>query len=162
MIHTTSTLSEATKGQVMVKWTDEDNKKGWKPGWYAAIVKNYIKVCDVIETEYVSAPGKVYKVNVKDNVENGTLRLHVTTCGVPDVYDQVTEIGASISVKWTREEVKGSCRKAGWYEAEVQAFDPDRDEITIICKRERTLVNTECVTKLISEGKVKKTKGRIC
>ena len=32
----------SNKGRVMVKWTDEDNKQGWKPGWYAAIVKNYI------------------------------------------------------------------------------------------------------------------------
>ena len=151
----------SNKGRVMVKWTDEDNKQGWKPGWYAAIVKNYIKVCDVIEIEYVSEPGKMYKVNVKDSVENGTLRLHVTTCRVPDIYDQVTEIGASISVKWARKEVKGSGWKAGWYEAEVQAFDPDRDEITIIYKRGPTVVYTECVTQLISEGKVKKTKGSI-
>ena len=73
----------------------------------------------------------------------------------------LTEIGASISVKWARKEVKGSGWKAGWYEAEVQAFDPDRDEITIIYKREPTVVYTECVTQLISEGKVKKTKGSI-
>lgn len=55
----------SSKGRVMVKWTDEDNKKGWKPGWYTAIIKNYITVCDVIEMEYVSEPGKVYKVNVR-------------------------------------------------------------------------------------------------
>ena len=101
----------------MVKWTNEDKKKGWKPGWYTGIIKNYIKASDVIEIEYVCEPGKVYKVNVKDSVENGTLRLHVTTCGVPDLYDQVTEIGASISIKWTRDEVKGSGWKAGWYGA---------------------------------------------
>lgn len=47
-------------------------------------------------------------------------------------------------------------------EQEVQAFDPDRDEITIIYKREPTVVYTECVTQLISEGKVKKTKLSIC
>lgn len=148
----------SSKERVMVKWTEEDNKKCWKPGWYTAIIKNYIQVCDAIEVEYVSEPGKVYKVNVKDSVENGTLRLHVTTCEVPDLYDQVTEIGASISIKWTRDEVKGSGWKAGWYRAEVQAFDPDRDEITIIYKREPTVVYCECVTQLISEGKVKKTK----
>ena len=146
----------------MVKWTDKDNKQAWKAGLYVAIVKNYIKVCDVIEIEYVSEPGKVYKVNVKDSLENGTLRLHVTTCGVPDLYDQVTEIGAPISVKWTRKEVKGRSWKAGWYEAEVQAFGPDRDKITITYKREPTVDYTESVTQLISEGKVKKTKGTIC
>ena len=148
----------SSKGRVMVKWTEEDNKKGWKPGWYAAIIKNYIKIFDVIEIEYVSEPGKVYKVKVKENVENGTLRLHVATCGAPDLYDQVCEIGASIAIKWTKEEVQGSGWKAGWYQAEVQAFDPDRDEITIIYKREPTVIYTECVSQLISEGKVRRTK----
>ena len=146
------------KGRVMVKWTEKDDNKGWKPGWYTAIIKKYIKVLDILEIEYVSEPGKVYKVHVKDSVEKGTLRLHVTTCGVADLYDQVTEIGASILIKWTKEEVKGSGWKAGWYNAEVQAFEPDTDEITIIYKREPTVVYTECVTQLISEGKVKKTK----
>ena len=42
---------------------------------------------------------------MKDNGENGTLQLHVTTCGVPDLYDQVTEIDDSISIKWMRQEV---------------------------------------------------------
>ena len=119
-------------------------------------------MCDVIQIEYVSEPGEVYKVNVKDSRENGTLRLHVTTCGVPDLCDQVTEIGDSISIKWTREEVnKVTGGLAGWYEAEIQAFDPDRDEITITYKREPTVVHTECVTQLISEGKVKKTIGSV-
>ena len=68
------------------------------------------------------------------------------------------EIGASIAIKWTEEEVQGSGWKAGWYQAEVQAFDPDRDEITIIYKREPTVIYTECVSQLISEGKAKRTK----
>ena len=96
------------------KWTEEDTKNGWKPGWYATIIKNYIKVFDVIEIEYVSEPGKVLKVKVKKNVENRTLRLHVATCGASDLYDQVCEIGASIFVKWTMEEVQRSGWKAGW------------------------------------------------
>ena len=128
----------------MVKWTEKDDNKGWKPGWYTAIIKKYIKVSDVLEIECVSEPGKVYKVHVKDSMEKGTLRLHVTTCGVADLYDQVTEIGASTLIKWTKEEVTGSGWKAGWYEAEVQAFEPDTDEITIIYKREPTIVYTEC------------------
>ena len=96
----------SSKGKVTVKWTKDDNKKGWKPGWYATIIKNHIKVFDVIEIEDVSEPGKVLKVKVKKNVENGTLRLHVATCGAPDLYDQVCEIGASIFIKWTMEEVQ--------------------------------------------------------
>ena len=142
----------------MVKWTERDNNDGWKLEWYTAIIKNYTKVLHVIETEYVSEPGKVYKVHVKDGVEKGTLRLHVTTCGVADLYDQVIEIGTSILIKWMKEEVKESGLKAGWYEAEVQAFEPNIGEITIIYKREPTVVCTKCVTQIISDGKVKKTK----
>ncbi|KAJ7394611.1 hypothetical protein OS493_000429 [Desmophyllum pertusum] len=143
----------SSKGRVTVKWTEQDSKKGWKPGWYTAIVKKYI-----IEIEYACEPGKVYRVNVKESVENGTLRLHAITCGVPDLYDQVTEIGASLSIKWNKEEVKESGWKAGWYSAEVQAFDPDTDEITIIYRKEPTVIYTECVTQLIAVGKVKRAK----
>lgn len=148
----------SSKGRVTVKWTEQDSKKGWKPGWYTAIVKKYIKVFDIIEIEYACEPGKVYRVNVKESVENGTLRLHAITCGVPDLYDQVTEIGASLSIKWNKEEVKESGWKAGWYSAEVQAFDPDTDEITIIYRKEPTVIYTECVTQLIAVGKVKRAK----
>ena len=47
-----------------------------------------------------------------------------------DLYDQVIEIGTSILIKWMKEEVKGSGLKVGWYKAEVQAFEPNIDEIT--------------------------------
>ena len=139
----------------MVKWTDI---KGWKPGWYAAVITNYIKDLDVIEVQYVSKPGRAYGVKVKESVENGTLHLHVTTCDVPDLYDQVTEIGASLSIRWTKEEVKGSGWKAGWYQAEVQAFDHETEEITIIYSREPTVIYSECVTQLTSEEKLRRRK----
>ena len=47
-------------GRVMVKWTKEDETKGRKPGWYTAIIKQYVKELDMIEVEYVSEPGNVY------------------------------------------------------------------------------------------------------
>lgn len=66
------------KGRVMVKWIEDDKIKGWKPGWYTANIKKYmyIRVFDIIEVEYTSEPGKIYKVLVKESVENGTLLLH--------------------------------------------------------------------------------------
>jgi len=39
--------------------------------------------------------------------------------------------------------------------AEVQAFDPGRDEITIIYRKEQTIFYTECVSQLIAVGTVK-------
>lgn len=142
----------------MVKWTKEDKTKGRKPGWYTAIIKQYVKELDMIEVEYVSEPGKVYWVKVEESVQEGILRLHISTCKVPDLYDQISEIGASLKIKWSKDEVKESGWKAGWYHVEVQAVDPDRDEITLIYKKEPTVIYTECVTQLISEGKVKKAK----
>ena len=145
----------SNKGRVMVKWTEDDKTKGWKPGWYTANIKKYIKVFDIIEIEYTSEPGKIYKVKVKESVENGTLRLHNTPCVVQDLYDKVTEIGESIFIKWDQSELEQSGWKPGWYLAEVQAFDPGRDEITIIYRKEPTVIYTECVSQLIAAGKAK-------
>ena len=39
-------------------------------------MKRYIKVLDIIEIKYASEPGKVYRVNVKESVEKGTLRQY--------------------------------------------------------------------------------------
>lgn len=138
----------SNKGRVMVKWNEDNKTKGWKPGWYTANIKKYIKVFDIIEIEYT-------QVKVKESVENGTLRLHNTPCVVQDLYDKVTEIGESIFIKWDQSELEQSGWKPGWYLAEVQAFDPGRDEIRIIYRKEPTVIYTECVSQLIAAGKVK-------
>lgn len=133
-------------GRVMVKWTKEDETKGWKPEWYTAIIKQYVKELDMIEVEYISEPGRVYRVKVEECVQKGTMRLYISTCKEPDLYDQISEIGASLKIKWSNDKVKESGWKAGWYHVEVQEFHPDRDEITLIYKKEPTVIYTECVT----------------
>ena len=75
------------------------------------------------------------KVKVQERVENGTLRLNNTICVVQDLYDKVTEIGHSIFIKWEQSESQQSGWKPGWYLAELQAFHPGRDEITIIYRK---------------------------
>ena len=57
-----------SNSRVMVKWTNENNANGWKTGCYTAVVKNFIKVLDIIHIKYVCEPGKVYRVNVKESV----------------------------------------------------------------------------------------------
>ena len=142
--------------KVMVRWTEEDKSRGWTPGWYNATCKRYTRESDSIQVEYSSEPGSLYAVKVKESVENGTLRLQRITCNVADLYEEVTEIGAGILIRWNKEELKESGWRPGWYAAEVQAFDPDSDQIHIVYDQEPDEVYIECVTKLISEGKVKR------
>lgn len=44
----------------MVKWINENNVNGWKIGCYIVVVKNFIKVFDIIYIKYVCELGKVY------------------------------------------------------------------------------------------------------
>jgi len=50
--------------------------------------------------ECISEIGKDYRVNISESVGKGTLRLYKTTCGVQNISDKVTEIGAFRFVKW--------------------------------------------------------------
>ena len=141
--------------KVLVKWTADDEKEGWLPGWYSATVKTYQRQSDTAEVEHYCEPGISYPVNVKESVDNGTLRLQIKTCDAMDFYEEVTEIGARILIRWEKEELRESGWRAGWYAAKIQAFDPDTDEISIIYDQEQDEVYSKCVNALISEGKVK-------
>ena len=114
----------------------------------------YVRDDDCIEVEYSSEPGRSYRTNVEESVGDGKLRLHEITCATTDLYEEVTEIGAGILVRWTEEDLKGSGWRPGWYVA-VQSFDRESDEINIIYDREPDELYVECVTTLITEGRVK-------
>ena len=139
--------------RVVVLWKEVDALSGWDPGWYTAIVRAFIEALDKITIEYVSEPGKHYNVRVKESVKEGTLKVLNVHCD-SDLYDEVTQIGAKISVRWSGTEVKGTGWKAGWYAAEVQEFDPDNDTITIIYDREPNRAYKEAVTPVISKGEI--------
>ena len=68
-------------------------------------------------------------MKVKDTVKEGVLKVLKITCD-SNLYDEVTEIGARIQVRWSGDELKGTGWKSGWYAAEVQGFDPDEDTIS--------------------------------
>lgn len=122
----------------MVKWIDEDNKKGWKLGWYIVIIKNYIIVCDVIEMEYVSELGKVYKVNVRIVWKMEFYDFMLLYVGYQIFMIKLLKLVYLFLLN-------GSGWKVGQYGVEVQVFDLDRDEIIIIYKRELIVVYIECV-----------------
>ena len=140
--------------KVMVRWSEDDERRGWTPGWYGATMVGYVRDDDCIEVEYSSEPGRSYRMNVEESVGDGKLRLHEITCTTTDLYEEVTEIGAGILVRWTKEDLKGSGWRPGWYVA-VQSFDRESDEINIIYDREPDELYVECVTTLITEGRVK-------
>ena len=141
--------------KVMVRWLEDDERRGWTPGRYGATVVGYVRDDDCIEVEYSSEPGRSYRMNVEESVGDGKLCLHKITCTTTDVYEEVTEIGAGILVRLTEEDLKGSGWRPGWYVAEVQSFDRESDEINIIYDREPDELYVECVTTLITEGRVK-------
>ena len=45
--------------------------------------------------------------------------------------EQFYEVGAKVSVKWMREEIRDTNWRAGQYVGEVQEGDPQYDEITL-------------------------------
>ena len=140
--------------RVVVLWKDGDFLSGWDPGSYTAIVRAYTEALDEIMIEYVSEPGTRYNVKVSESVKEGTSKVLNVHCD-SDLYDEVTQIGAKISVCWSGTEVKGTGWKAGWYTAEVQEFDPDNDTTTIIYDREPNKAYKEAVTPAISKGEIR-------
>ncbi|KAJ7391446.1 hypothetical protein OS493_018493 [Desmophyllum pertusum] len=144
--------------RVSVLWTKEDAMLGWKPGWYTAVVRCYNRPLDEITIEYSSEEGNRYVLSVKESVSRGSLKLLKATCD-SDLYDEVTEIGAIIQVRWSKDDIKGTDWKAGWYFAEVQGFDPDEDTISIVYDKEPERVYQECVTAAISRGEIKLIKS---
>ena len=99
--------------RVVILWEEGDSLSGWDPGWCTAIVTAYTEALDEITIEYVSEPGKRYNVKVKESVKEGTLKVLNVHCD-GDLYDEVTQIGAKISVRWSGTEVKSTGWKAGW------------------------------------------------
>jgi len=88
----------------------------------------------------------------------GSLKVLKVNCD-SDFYDEVTEIGARVQVRWSGDDVKGTGWKAGWYAAEVQDFDPDEDIISVVYDREPTQIYQECVTAAISKGELRLVKS---
>lgn len=123
--------------RVAVIWKEEDAMSGWNPGWYNAVVRAYSQTLYEITIEYVSEPSKRYTMKVKESVNEGLLKLLKVNCD-SDIYDEVTEIGARIQVRWAGNDVKETGWKAGWYAAEVQGFDPDEDMISIVYITQQT------------------------
>lgn len=62
--------------RVEIRWTKVDvSDSGWRPGWFVAEVQDFNLDNDWIKVEYTREEGKVYKVNVRQDLGEGILRL---------------------------------------------------------------------------------------
>ena len=100
--------------KVAVLWKEDDAMSGWEPGWYTAHIRTYSPRVDEISIKYTSKPSKRYTMKVKDRVKEGVLKVLKVTCR-SNLYDEVTEIGACIHVRWSGDELEGTGCKSGWY-----------------------------------------------
>lgn len=145
--------------KVVIEWRKDDQLRDWKPGWYTATVRLYNIQTDMITVEYVSETGTEYTLPIQKSVTEGRLKVARKDTANCELYDQVTEIGAKILVKWDSKDVKESGWRAGWYLAEVQGFDPEDDTIDIIYSKEPDVTYTEDVSAAISTGSIRISKA---
>ena len=132
-------------------WSEEEVKV------LAGMKVNMAVVSDVLDKDagrtsivYVVEPSVVYGICVKAMLEEGTIRI-----SNGDEMEQFYEVGAKVSVKWTKEEIGDTNRRAGWYVGEVQEADPQCDEITVQFVAEPESLYTYEVTPCVAEGKLR-------
>jgi len=119
-----------------------------------AVVKDVIDLqAETTRIVYVVEPLASYEISVKEMLEEGTIKI-----ASGDEIEQFYEIGARISVKWTKEEIGDTNWRAGWYVAEVQDSDPEQDEITVQFVAEPESLYTYEVTPCVAEGKLRMAK----
>lgn len=73
----------------------------------------------------------------------------------------MTQIGSIVKIKWKQEEVSGTGWKAGWYNAQVQSYNPDTDEIDVVYNQEPDCVYTHDFSTMLNSSTIKLTKSVI-
>ncbi len=66
----------------------------------------------------------------------------------------MVQTGARVRVKWTKEELGNSGWKPRWYTAEVQAFDPDTDVLTVTYLSEPGCVYDIELSNYVTQNKI--------
>lgn len=128
---------------------------GWHEGWYMAVVKKVVNYSEgTVIITYVVEPSQSYEISVKELWNEKFLMLDDG-----NELEQFFEIGASVKVKWTQEELGDSNWKPGWYTGEVQESDPENDEITVQFVSEPAVSYIYEVTTLVADGKLKMSKS---
>ena len=102
------------------------------------------------QIECISEPGKDYRVEIKESGGEHTSK--------PGKDYRVTETGVSLYIKWAKPElnnVDGDLRGASFIQSEMisqkkQKEKKKRDEITIIYRKDPTVIYTEFVSQLNS------------
>ena len=108
-----------------------------------------IQFIDIIH-EQRSIAENITPINTDPHCITDKMDLHEN-----DIKDQVCLVGSKITVKWTKEDVKDSGWKPGWYSAFVQEYNEDEDEITITYPSEPGCVYTMAVVPAIAADTIR-------
>jgi len=108
-------------------------------------------------------PLKDYIGYVKDaSKDQITLKQCLSSSESSDsLHEQMTQIGSIVKIKWKQEEVRGTGWKAGWYNAQVQSYNPDTDEIDVVYNQEPDCVYTHDFSTMLNSSTIKLTKSVI-
>ena len=106
-------------------------------------------------------PLKDYIGYVKDaSKDQITLKQCLSSSESSDsLHEQMTQIGSIVKIKWKQEEVRGTGWKAGWYNAQVQSYNPDTDEIDVVYNQEPDCVYTHDFSTMLNSSTIKLTKS---
>lgn len=74
---------------------------------------------------------------------------------VLDDFEKKIEIGCRVKVRWTKEEIRDSGWRPGWYTAEVQDSSLQSDQITVVYLSEPEAIYNIDVTTMLATGKLK-------
>ncbi|CAB4026118.1 Hypothetical predicted protein [Paramuricea clavata] len=141
--------------KVLAWWSKEEiGDTGWKSGWYRAKVVSYNEGTDVIQLEFDKEKGETYDYNVEKEVDANRLKLAKDTQKKIDHYQEIFQIGATVEVSWSKEDLIDTNWLVGWHEAEVQSFDKDDDEVDVVFLKNPEWTYTIAVLPNLISGKL--------
>lgn len=74
-------------------------------GWYKGTIKKFEEEIDAVEVEFEKEKGIKYIYKVMEEVTAGWIKLAKETERSLIPYEEIIEIGATVEVKWTKEEL---------------------------------------------------------
>lgn len=98
---------------------------------FVRTVKEYIADSDTVVVEFDTEEGAFYNYLLQKNVA-AFVKLARSIERSLKSYEEICMTGSIVEVKWTEDDLKGTEWSVGSYEAEVQSFDYDDDEVEVV------------------------------
>ena len=70
--------------------------------------------------------------NRRHNISDLPWKLLFFLLPATSLHEKITEVGTYIKVKWSKEQIGDSDWHPGWYKAEVQSYDIQTDEVSLV------------------------------